>query len=74
MAYIDNFKIVYSVDGEEHTAEVEGYQGIENFLGLLEVGTLYRVYGWRNGDWVFLQQSTTQAPKPPQTLGYIPRD
>jgi len=74
MAYMDNFRIVYSVDGEEHAAEVEGRRGIDDFLALLAGGTLYRLYGWRNGDWVFLQQSTTQAPKPPQTLGYIPRD
>jgi hypothetical protein len=59
------FRIVYSVDGEEQTAQVEGWRGIDEFLELLEVGTLYRLYHWRNDAWEFIQQSKTQAPKRP---------
>jgi len=72
MAYMDNFRIVYSVDGEEHAAEVEGRRGIDDFLALLEVGTLYRLYGWRNDAWVFLEQHKTQPPARPWGLGNFP--
>lgn len=59
------FKIVYFVDGEERTGEVEGWRGIDEFLALLEVGTRYQVYAWRDNTWVFSSQSTVQPPKQP---------